>query len=211
MENLHNPYPSREKRLEISTATSSSLKDVDAWFTDARKRIGWNQLRREHFPKRADLIKSATLFFKQTQSTIPASKSKRSTLAADLYNDFAYQFVQMQECARELYSSKIAPSKFATELEKAEISTVRNTEASGQQLTERGRLNLRADQRSSYPSPEYSPSRSSSPPSPPTPLDASVHIENDGRKRKRSMSPADTLSGGEQAEQAVSRTLKRSR
>lgn len=214
LENLHNPYPTRKIRSEISTSTNSSLKDVDSWFVDARKRIGWNQLRKEHFPKRGDLIKAATQFFKPSQSAIPASKSLRSTLAADRYHDFAHQFVQMEECAHELYSSKFVPSEFASELEKAEPPTMEITGIGAQERMERGRLGLKADLRLSYPSPEYSPgpaSRSLSPLSPPTSLSLSAHNEHPSRKRRRSISPANTLSEGEQIEQTMSRTIKRSR
>ncbi|KJA25890.1 hypothetical protein HYPSUDRAFT_64613 [Hypholoma sublateritium FD-334 SS-4] len=211
LENLHNPYPTKEARLEISESSDSSLKDVDAWFIDARKRIGWNQLRREHFPKRGDLIKAATCFFKQSQAATLVSKSLRSTLAANRYHEFAYEFVQMEACARELYSGKLSPSEFAEELEKPGLTNVQNLDTHDQERPGRGRPGLKADQRSSYPSPEHSPgrdTRSLSPLSPPTPLYASIRNEDSGRKRKRSISPAETLSDGEQS---VSHTAKRSR
>ncbi len=209
LKNLHNPYPSRDIRLEISTSTNSSMKDVDLWFTAARKRIGWNQLRKVHFPKRGDLIKAATLFFRPTQSAISSSKSLRSTSAADRYLDFAHSFVEMEERANELFSSKFAPSDFAADLEKANLSTVQDTRTNGQEW-----LELKADQRSSYPSPEYSPtltSRSLSPASPQTSSCDSVHNEHASRKRRRSISPSDSLSDPEAAEQLVPCTVKRSR
>jgi len=63
MNNLHNPYPSKEIRAAIACEAGKPQKAVDAWFTDVRRQIGWNALRKEHFPRRADMVKAATTFF----------------------------------------------------------------------------------------------------------------------------------------------------
>nr|AAB22022.1 A42 mating-type factor beta 4-1 gene product [Coprinus cinereus, Peptide Partial, 44 aa] [Coprinopsis cinerea] len=41
-DNWYNPYPSPQVRSSIAKQTGASRKDIDAWFIDARKRIGWN-------------------------------------------------------------------------------------------------------------------------------------------------------------------------
>nr|AAB22023.1 A42 mating-type factor beta 1-1 gene product [Coprinus cinereus, Peptide Partial, 44 aa] [Coprinopsis cinerea] len=41
-DNWYNPYPSGEVRTQIARQTRTSRKDIDAWFIDARRRIGWN-------------------------------------------------------------------------------------------------------------------------------------------------------------------------
>lgn len=193
LDNLHNPYPTKETRSEIAASTDSDSKDVDAWFVDARKRIGWNQLRKEHFPKRRDLIEAATLFFKPVQSAISSSTLMRSTVADNRHLEFANQFVQIEERARELYSTKLFPSNLASELDKPQLSP--NTESKGPEYTQH--------QRTSYPSPDYSPTRASVP----LPSHKSGQKEHITLKRKLSTS-IDTLSDNEQS---VCRSAKRAR
>jgi len=63
-QNYHNPYPSHTVRDDISRRSNWNRKDVDAWFTEARKRIGWSQIRRKFFEnKRFDAVQKATEFF----------------------------------------------------------------------------------------------------------------------------------------------------
>src|SRR6266571_4413795 len=57
LKNLHNPYPSPEIRKKMSMESNSSPRHVESWFIDARKRIGWNDIRKKYFAKRADMIK----------------------------------------------------------------------------------------------------------------------------------------------------------
>jgi len=63
-ENYFNPYPTNDIRDDISRKASWNRKDVDAWFTEARKRIGWNNIRKRFFNnKRAETTDQATRFF----------------------------------------------------------------------------------------------------------------------------------------------------
>ncbi|KAF5388542.1 hypothetical protein D9757_004639 [Collybiopsis confluens] len=44
LDNLYKPYPSQRVRQELSTSTNSERRLIDAWFVDARRRIGWTAL-----------------------------------------------------------------------------------------------------------------------------------------------------------------------
>jgi len=72
-QNYHDPYPSHTVRDDISRRSNWNRKDVDAWFTEARKRIGWSQIRRKFFGnKRFDAVQKATEFFKGQSLLNPA-------------------------------------------------------------------------------------------------------------------------------------------
>jgi len=63
-QHISNPYPSGSIRDSISQRADWSRKDVDAWFTEARKRMGWNDIRKRFFGnRRAETIQKATMFF----------------------------------------------------------------------------------------------------------------------------------------------------
>ncbi|KAH6916971.1 mating-type protein beta 1-domain-containing protein [Coprinopsis sp. MPI-PUGE-AT-0042] len=61
-DNWFNPYPSDSVRADMAARTRSTRKDIDTWFADSRKRIGWNSLRKKHFSTKRALIESATHF-----------------------------------------------------------------------------------------------------------------------------------------------------
>nr|AOC97530.1 HD1 protein [Volvariella volvacea] len=64
VDNLHNPYPSKQLRVHLAKKSGSAVKDIDSWFTDVRRRIGWNYLRRDAFSnKRSSIVNAATRFY----------------------------------------------------------------------------------------------------------------------------------------------------
>lgn len=67
-DNWFNPYPSDNVRSQMALRTRSTRKDIDTWFADSRKRIGWNSLRKKHFSTKRALIETATLFDSPTAS-----------------------------------------------------------------------------------------------------------------------------------------------
>jgi len=70
-QNLCNPYPSSDVRDSISRQSKWNRKDVDAWFTEARKRIGWSEIRRKFFHnKRAGAVEKATRFFRDQDTSM---------------------------------------------------------------------------------------------------------------------------------------------
>jgi len=72
-QHVSNPYPSISIRDSISQRADWSRKDVDAWFTEARKRMGWNDIRKRFFGnRRAETIQKATQFFEGQSCSDPA-------------------------------------------------------------------------------------------------------------------------------------------
>lgn len=149
---LHNPYPTKDTRIRICQETRCSIKDVDAWFIDARKRIGWNALRKVHFSnKRTEIVDAATRFFVQYDSKRPLEPA------------IELQFASIESHARELYSDKFTESSLATKLD----ITVRDmtpkmkdkvkAEKKLQKLRERRRRDKPTQAALSYPSPDHSP------------------------------------------------------
>ncbi|KAF9270590.1 hypothetical protein L218DRAFT_952689 [Marasmius fiardii PR-910] len=63
LKNLHNPFPSIEFRDRLCLIHDCPRKNIDAWFNEARKRIGWNSIRKKHFSTRKQTIDAASSFF----------------------------------------------------------------------------------------------------------------------------------------------------
>lgn len=108
-QNYHNPYPTRSILDEISKQANWNRKDVDAWFTDARKRIGWTEIRKKFFQnKRANAISKATEFF-----------DGRTSLEPLLFQ----AFMDMQQRVQDLYVEPFTMNKITAALGGADIST----------------------------------------------------------------------------------------
>lgn len=161
LQNIHNPYPPTHIRNAIAKATGSPRKDIDGWFIDARKRIGWNALRKEHFSnKRADIVEAATQFFITRESTQPPHMPTTDV-----------DFAAIESNARDLYSNKFFQSDLATRLDTVvkdmtpEMKVQAKAEERRRRLLEKEKSqDTRAI--SSYPSPDRSPSYSSPSPLP---------------------------------------------
>ncbi|KAF9454100.1 hypothetical protein P691DRAFT_717961, partial [Macrolepiota fuliginosa MF-IS2] len=92
-QNYHNPYPSSIVRNDISRQANWNRKDVDVWFTEARKRIGWNDIRKGFFSnRRTETVEKATQFFSGPYVPIEPV--------------LAQAFVDMEMRVQELYPSK---------------------------------------------------------------------------------------------------------
>nr|AAD33323.1 mating-type protein beta 1 [Coprinopsis cinerea] len=185
-DNWHNPYPSPQTRSHIATQTHALRKDIDAWFIDARRRIGWNDLRRKYFDnKRANIVQAAAIFV----SSDPTSDGLPSHLEIE--------FASVLARATSLYDERFSQSTLACKLDNA----VRDmTPALKEQLKiEKARkrqeermssvTNKRA--RHAYPTPERSPPAAAELLASPslsvidlTYVDESPSI---GRKRRRSL------------------------
>ncbi|KAF8640999.1 hypothetical protein AX17_000644 [Amanita inopinata Kibby_2008] len=89
--NLHNPYPTRAVKAAISRRFGCQVKDIDNWFIDVRRRIGWNALRRNFFAnKRQSHVEAATRFFKMSDHSVGPQ--------------LEMEFAKIQSQAEELYS-----------------------------------------------------------------------------------------------------------
>nr|AAZ20172.1 homeodomain mating-type protein [Coprinellus disseminatus] len=108
--NIYNPYPSPATRDGIAKKSNSSRRDVDNWFLDVRKKIGWNELRKSQFSnKRADIVDAATRFFLDIDPSRPLPPALESS------------FAHIQNRVKELYADKFQASHLATKLEKAVV------------------------------------------------------------------------------------------
>jgi len=169
LQNLHNPYPSLETKDILATKTQSTAKEIDSWFVDARKRIGWNALRKSHFSnKRRDIVEAATDYFIRNGLLNQASGSntKVSRLDCDVL------FATLHDLALGLYVEKFSESELAKTAGNTTFGSVLQSHVSPcdrkvQRQTSSKRVRNAAK---SYPSPERSQSpepilSSSSPPS----------------------------------------------
>jgi hypothetical protein len=161
MGNLHNPYPSTEVKDAISLQTGSYKRVVDAWFIDARKRMGWNALRRKRFSnKRVEIVDAATRFFVSVDPARP------------LDPNIELELVSLETRAKDLYLEKFSESALASKLDVAvkdmtpemKLQAKSNESRRRQQEKEaRDRTKRDAQAASSYPSPHRSLSLSPEP------------------------------------------------
>ena len=180
LKNLHNPYPSKQTRAMLSSQTSTPQKDVDSWFTDVRKRIGWNALRNEHFSTRKDMIAAATRFFKPSSMQLDTSTEPEYTA------HFDQEFALLEDHAKNLYSRKFSTSTLAERLDAAQdIMPEINPAGRGNSLASRQDIGTIPD--SPYSSPEsFSPSPPTFSSLSPAPLPSQSSLQ--GRKRRQSTS-----------------------
>ncbi|KAK0456015.1 C-terminal domain of homeodomain 1-domain-containing protein [Armillaria borealis] len=163
-DNLHNPYPIREIRNKICRETNTPRKDLDNWFTNARRRIGWNTLLKSFEGDRDRLVEAATThFFGEEENR---------------YDPIAIAFADMKSTLTDLYSGKFEQStlgrklggvvkNMTPELQAQEQANKKRREE--QREAERRAKKARMerakedDARRAYPSPDRSPGRSADP------------------------------------------------
>lgn len=103
-QNFSNPYPPKSVRGDISRQANWNRKDVDTWFTEARKRIGWNDIRKQYFGnRRAETVEKATQFFHGSISLEP---------------ELEQAFADLESRVKEFYVDPFTPSELATYLGK---------------------------------------------------------------------------------------------
>nr|BAO20893.1 homeodomain 1 [Tricholoma matsutake] len=188
--NIHDPYPSIHTRDDIASASGFARKDIDGWFIDARKRIGWNALRKARFSnKRIEIVDAATRFFVEDDPKRP------------LDPNIELEFAAIETRAKDLYTEKFSESELAAKLDMVVKDMTPETKAQAKEA-ERRRMLLQRDESnmrisraiSSYPSPDRSPN--CSPVHDFSPLIADGNDtpdeSNSGRKRRCSSSdPSD--------------------
>ncbi|KAG6910538.1 hypothetical protein DXG01_009957 [Tephrocybe rancida] len=143
VENIHNPYPSTRVRDAIALKSGAARKDVDNWFIDARKRIGWNAARKTHFSnKRVDIVDAATRFYADDEKLA-------------LGQDAELALVSIMKNTKDLYSDKFDETPLATKLATVVKDLTPQTKAEAK--AERLRQSQLKKDRDSYPSPDRSP------------------------------------------------------
>ena len=180
--NLENPYPSNQTRTAISLQTHSPRKDIDGWFTDARRRIGWNALRKSRFSnKRIDIVDAAVRFFVKNDPKRPLDP------AVEL------EFAAIEARAKDLYAEKFIQSTLAAKLDVVvkdmtqEMKVQAKAEEKLRKRLQRQKKEKRALDALCYPSPERSPAASPEPalPSSPTQGDHLTIDDTPRSSRKR--------------------------
>ncbi|KAG2118041.1 homeodomain protein 1 [Suillus discolor] len=104
--NIHNPYPSSDTKATIASSSGCSMSSVAAWFTSARRRIGWTTICRKYFNNcRADTIDAA--------SCALVKEDPSRVLAPVISHDFQ----QMKAATHDLYASTFTKSALAGDLD----------------------------------------------------------------------------------------------
>nr|AER51795.1 homeodomain 1 mating type protein [Pleurotus tuoliensis] len=116
LKNIHNPYPSKETKELISRGTGTSLQNIDAWFLNARRRIGWTSISKKYYSgSKADTIAAASRALSKAEYTLltRADDQEPTPLAANIW----MAFVEMEDVAKQLYSEKFTQSRLAGRLD----------------------------------------------------------------------------------------------
>ncbi|KAF9502396.1 hypothetical protein BDN71DRAFT_1500521 [Pleurotus eryngii] len=113
LKNIHNPYPTKETKLLIMQATGASLTNIDAWFLNARRRIGWSTISRKYFG--GSKTDTAAAAFRALSKEAPrlSDGEEQTPLPANIW----VAFVEMEDVAKQLYSEKFTTSKLAGRLD----------------------------------------------------------------------------------------------
>ncbi|KAK0208799.1 C-terminal domain of homeodomain 1-domain-containing protein [Desarmillaria ectypa] len=200
-DNLHNPYPNREVRNKICRETNTSRKDLDNWFTNARRRMGWTSLLKHFDGDRDRMVEAATTYF--SGQTCPWDNQ---------YSPVDIAFADMASTLKDLYANKFEQSTLGRKLggvvknmtpELQEQEQVNKKRREEQREAERRAKKVRMekakkeDARRAYPSPDRSPGR---------PPDPSLPSEATPTTRKRRISDDD-----EDSDNDAHRSKKRSR
>ncbi|KAF7436535.1 hypothetical protein PC9H_003368 [Pleurotus ostreatus] len=114
LKNICNPYPTKETKELISRATGTSLQNIDAWFLNARRRIGWTSISKKYFSgSKVDTVAAAFRALSDDPK-LPISNEERRPLPANI----RMAFVEMENAAKELYLEKYTKSELAGTLDR---------------------------------------------------------------------------------------------
>lgn len=204
LHNLHNPYPSSKVKTSLASKTGSPRKDIDDWFIDVRKRIGWTALCKSEFSnKRSSIIAAAIQFFKGSRNN---STFKDATNTSGLIHETYFtHFARISNCAESLYpdlmtSISTSPS-YGSRFEN--ITLTKKYHQSCNKVV-RGRSRSQTQVANPYFSPSSSPSSSrNNSPSPPQDIQSPMCYE----KRQRSESCESTDRGSSQKPQKRGRLV----
>ncbi|KAF9225447.1 hypothetical protein BS17DRAFT_879469 [Gyrodon lividus] len=106
LQNIHNPYPTSDTKQSIARAAGCPVSSVSAWFSSARRRMGWTALCREYFHNcRADAVDAAY------RALVKEDPSRR------LAPETIHAFMVMKVTAEGLYSSTFTKSALAGDLD----------------------------------------------------------------------------------------------
>ncbi|KAF8545987.1 hypothetical protein OG21DRAFT_1518416 [Imleria badia] len=193
LENIANPYPSPTVKASLAQRYNCSLSAINSWFVNARRRMGWTALCRDHFNScRANALDAAY------RALVREDPNRQ------LPEDIIHAFFSVKVAAEELYSSTLTKSALASDLDTVvrDMSDREAVPVNEQKSGEPGGLKEASEvvsqkkklvAQNCYPSPDHSPSASV------PPLDESLTDESEddedilpptlaGRKRRFSSS-----------------------
>ncbi|KAF5311896.1 hypothetical protein D9619_002862 [Psilocybe cf. subviscida] len=146
LDNLHNPYPSKEVKRNISAETNTSISYIENWFTDVRRKIGWTTLSKERFyNKRSLIVEAATRTFHPASATLNCLPSTSE--------DFDSVFHQIADNAKNLYVDKLYETNLAVKVVESP-STDLSSLAELESRSRRSTSTFSPSPSSSYPSPQ---------------------------------------------------------
>nr|UWI70523.1 homeodomain mating-type A1 [Pleurotus eryngii] len=154
LKNIHNPYPSRQTKELISRGTGTSIQNVDAWFLNARRRIGWTSISKRYYNgSKIDTIAAASRALTSNSATGVADDEEYTPLPANI----RMAFVEMEAAAKEMYAEKFTKSELAGSLDRMvkdmtdDVRQRRREEKKKQKALEKLKTELeRDDKRSRY-------------------------------------------------------------
>ncbi|KAF8868985.1 C-terminal domain of homeodomain 1-domain-containing protein [Gymnopilus junonius] len=214
--NLYNPYPTKDMKKSIAYQSRCSLKDIDSWFMDARKKIGWNRIRKDHFSnKQEKIVAAATQFYKPSLDTF--SDDLSTNLESEVNSNIAYdaEFIAMEDAARSMYSGRFIdmPSSISSLYRSGQRSSskkpanggrIRKRSSFSQSVNDRGEPYTKVSPTStrdpafSYLTPEPSPGWSVELLQPSS-VPSSLPSEHVTPSEKRRQTPVELSGDGEQA------------
>lgn len=143
------------------------MKDIDNWFVNVRKRIGWNRLRSKYYEnKRSKIVCAATRFFKEVPQTLPITTHISGT---DPMANHDSEFKAIENRAKELYSEQPYEPSLASKPDDVVRDLTPETKARAQNEEKhrrpvaKSRRGKKRQHPSAYPSPEQSPERLAEP------------------------------------------------
>ncbi|KDQ31622.1 A mating type protein [Pleurotus ostreatus PC15] len=117
LKNVHNPYPSKETKELLSRRTATSVQNIDAWFLNARRRIGWTTISKKFFGgSKADTVAAAFRALSDDPK-LYANAAESEEDHTPLPGNIQMAFVEMEDAAKGLYSQKFSKSQLASKLD----------------------------------------------------------------------------------------------
>ncbi|KAF8632965.1 hypothetical protein AX15_001562 [Amanita polypyramis BW_CC] len=114
LSHLHDPYPTKRMKDTLSRGSGVDVKDIDNWFIETRKKIGWNSLRRSRFcNKRQEIVDAATRFFLKPKDSRP--------LDPELEMEFAQIMSRVEVLFYERFPGKASAILFDPVIEKCTL------------------------------------------------------------------------------------------
>lgn len=202
-------------KKNISLDTQCSVKDIDAWFIDVRKRIGWNSLRKTHFDNKQEKIIAAA-----ARVYNPKATSYTDDLTTPLYSEMdpndnhRAAFLTIKRNARALYADKFPDliTQFfdhtayqVSPTVRPKIDDIKAGLNSGSTFTSTDDTHTN----NSYPTPEPSPRCHVEEPQTSVPQQVPQHLQSNVRKRRELSQERE--GDGEHSESNSSRPSKRIR